>query len=308
MLPVARARNVTDWCPHERTEVRFPFTCGMATTRSPSHGSEPGIHAELGPAGAPLLVAFGGMVGDGDPTLFEFDRLTRGLDAQRCLLRDHHRAWYHHGVRGVGDDLAAVEARLRQIVAEARPVRVVMVGVSTGGYAAMLLGHRVGADTVHAFSPQTYLDPVLRRRHREPRWERETAALIGSGRYDATALDLGTALPGATGGDRRPDIHLWYSPGEQPDATHAARVAHLPRLRLHCVPHGDHLLVKWLRDAGHLEPILTSALDGGPVPDIPDEIAPRLRQRPTRRYLLRRRWWMVKHRRRARRAARTGSG
>lgn len=268
-----------------------------------------GIHVELGRPGQPLLIAFGGMAGAGDPTLFEFGRLTHGYAAQRCLVRDHQRAWYHLGLRGVGDDLAAVERRLRSVIDEARPTRVAMVGVSTGGYAAILFGHRVGADIVHAFSPQTFLDPALRRRAREPRWAQETDALMASNRYDPTALDLADALrmPGAA---RRPAIHVWYAPGEQPDAVHATHVIDVPEVRLHCVPHGDHLLVRWLRDEGHLDPILATALRGEDPPEIPDEIAPRLRDRTDRLYLMRRNWWMVKHRHRARvaaRQARTGS-
>lgn len=303
MLAVATCAGVTFWLPGPRTG-RACRSLGVTTHDAPAVAADDtdlGFHVELGQPGDPLLVAFGGMAGAGDPTLFEFGRLTRDVPSQRCLLRDHQRAWYHHGVRGAGDDLASVERLLRRVVDEAQPERIVMVGVSTGGYAAMLFGHRVGADVVHAFSPQTFLDPVLRRRHREPRWSVETAALMASGRHDPRALDLATTLK-TPPADRVPTIHLWYCPSEQPDAVHATHVVDVPTVTLHCVPHGDRLLVKWLRDEGHLIPILTSALAGDAPPVIPDEITPRLRAKTDQLYLLRRRWWMVKHRRRARQA------
>jgi len=40
------------------------------------------------------------------------------------------------------------------------------IGNSVGGYAAILFGHLLGADSVHAFAPQTCLQPDYVKQHR----------------------------------------------------------------------------------------------------------------------------------------------
>lgn len=253
-----------------------------------------GIQLDLSAPGEPLVIAFGGLAERGNQPAFEFARFTSRLGAQRALLRDHHRAWYHRGVRGIGDDLPAVEERLREVVAEARPSRVVVVGASAGGFAAMLLGHRIDADVVHAFAPQTFIAPELRRRHREPRWRREVDSLVASGRYDAR---FGDVVPVLREQPRRTIHHLWYDVVEQEDVVHATHVAGIPSVRLHAFPEGGHHIVRWLRDAGHLDPIVESALAGTDPGRRPGEIEPVLRTRPSATWIARRRWWQVRHRR-----------
>lgn len=264
----------------------------IADQLSPTAPDEPGVQLELA-EGEPLVIAFGGLAERGNQPAFEFARFTRRLGAQRVLLRDHHRAWYHRGVHGVGDDLPAVEAYLRDVIGRARPSRVVVVGASAGGFAAMLLGHRLDADVVHAFAPQTFIDPALRRRRREPRWSREVGALVASGRYDARYGDLAPLLasPGRT------VHHVWYDVVEQEDVVHVTHVAGIEGVRLHAFPRGGHHIVRWLRDEGHLGPIVESAVRGTDPGRLAEEIDPVLRARPSALWIARRRWWQLRHRR-----------
>ncbi|MFA9271645.1 MAG: alpha/beta fold hydrolase [Baekduiaceae bacterium] len=267
----------------------------MSTAQAPPDElpDDTGVFCELGVAGQPLVIAYGGIAGRTSAPMFEFFRVTDGMPVQRLMLRDHERSWYHRGVRGVGDDLPAVEAYVASILEEAKPSRVVMVGASAGGFAAMLFGHRLGADVVHAFAPQTFVDPSLRRTRREPRWEPETRALLHSGRYDPRFGDLAAVLatPPAKATTRH---HVWYCTSEQPDAVHAAHVAQVPAVQLHALPAGGHVIVKWLRDTGHLTPIVRASLEGGVVPRLPEEVDPVLLARPSRVWLARRRWWIIK--------------
>lgn len=253
-----------------------------------------GAQLDLGVDGAPLVIAFGGLAERGSQPGFEFARFTSRLGAQRALLRDHHRAWYHRGIRGVGGDIPAIESYLRGVIRRAQPSRVVVVGASAGGFAAMLFGQRLDADVVHAFAPQTFIAPELRRRHREPRWGREMRALVGAGHYDPQYGDL---LPLLSGPSSRTVHHLWYDIAEQEDAVHVTHVATAPNVRIHAFAQGGHNIVRWLRDAGHLDAIVTSALNGAEPHRLADEVDPVLRTRPSITWIARRRWWQVRHRR-----------
>ncbi len=266
------------------------------STQSPFTDEIPddaGAFHDLANPGSALVIAYGGIAGRTSAPMFEFFRVTDGIPVQRLMLRDHQRSWYHRGVQGVGDNLASVERYVASMIDQAQPSRIVMVGASAGGFAAMLFGHRLGADVVHAFAPQTFIDPVLRREHREPRWEPETRDLLHSGRYDPAFGDLASVLASAPA---RPGTrhHVWYCTSEEPDAVHAAHVAELPAVTLHALPIGGHVIVKWMRDAGHLQPVVNASLDGLPVPRLPEEVEPVLLERPSRRWLARRRWWLVK--------------
>ena len=58
-----------------------------------------------------------------------------------------------------GPDIDSVADHLRTITAMA--TEVVMVGNSAGGFGALLFGALLGWE-VHAFTPQTFIDPGLR--------------------------------------------------------------------------------------------------------------------------------------------------
>ncbi len=265
------------------------------STPTPTEGipDDRGAFEDLTIPGRPLVVAYGGIAGRTSAPMFEFFRVTDGIAVHRLMLRDHDRSWYHRGVRGIGDDLPAVESYVADVIDRAQPSRIVMVGASAGGFMAMLLGHRLGADIVHAFAPQTFISPELRRSHREPRWEPETRDLVRSGRLDPRFTDLAEILRTQP---RRIETehHVWYCTTEQPDAVHAGHVAGVPGVRLHALPIGGHVIVKWMRDAGHLTPVVNASLDGRPVPRLPEEVEPIVRQRPSRVWLARRRWWLAK--------------
>lgn len=255
-----------------------------------------GVLCRLGPRGERLLIAFGGIAGTGDEPTFEFGRTARDVPMQRLIFRDHERSWYHRGVRDVGGDIGEIETWLRTVIDEASPSRIVMVGASAGGYAAMLFGHRLGADVVHAFGPQTFIDPELRTLRHEPRWHAETDSLMRSGRYDPSFGDLARVLSTTPAANPETAHHVWYCSREQPDAVHAAHVAHVPAVTLHHFSEGWHEIARWLRDRGHLTEILTASLEGRPIVALADEVEPVLLQRPTRRWLVRRRWHKLKRR------------
>ncbi len=89
--------------------------------------------------------------------IFEFRDLIRGLGYNHILLRDKRALWYHAGIDEERPDYPSLIAFLKAQIRQIKPSKVICVGTSAGGYAAMVLGHELKADYVHAFGPQTYL-------------------------------------------------------------------------------------------------------------------------------------------------------
>jgi hypothetical protein len=132
-----------------------------------------------------------------------------------------------------------------------------MIGNSMGGFGAMLFGAMTGADEVHAFAPQTFVDPAQRARHADGRWPEQMRVVhsLGGPRYH----DLRPVLDAREGGG---STHVHFSPDEPLDAVHAEHLRGLRDVHLHSYSvtgHG-HNLVRFLRDEGTLQHILDGAL------------------------------------------------
>jgi hypothetical protein len=238
----------------------------MASRSSVDHG----LVADFAPDSRRLVVTFGGlaggMAGVGPPggrfrqgPMFEFARTLATVPVKTVFVRDHASAWYHRGVVGVGADVDAVAEHLREITADADEV--VMIGNSAGGYAALLFGALTGAE-VHAFSPQTFIDPTLRQLHGDTHWSLFLDALGDD--LDSRYADL---LPLLGEGDG--PFHVYYPAAERIDALHAERLRELPQVRLHAFQYGGHGLVRALREAGWLRSFVEALASGEDIPTPP---------------------------------------
>jgi hypothetical protein len=83
---------------------------------------------------------------------FDFQNLLDTLGVSYVLIRDPELYWYQHGVPGLGDILAIAEY-VKGLTK--RYKRVVTLGVSMGGYAALLFGYLAEVSEVIAISAQT---------------------------------------------------------------------------------------------------------------------------------------------------------
>lgn len=209
------------------------------------------------PHGAPsTLIAFGGIKGGLGIPPFEFFRVTQGLDARRIFARDLRQTWYLSGIEGLGSRPDDAAQALGAVVG-AGSARVVTSGNSAGGFGAILYGTLIGADVVHAFSPQTVLTRSARAAWLDLRWLRQMHAVHRLDGVPPAQLDLRAFL---TGRERVPQIHLHYCDAHRLDRLHAERLGEVSNVRLHPHPEGGHRLVTVLRDAGTLRSILEDAL------------------------------------------------
>lgn len=218
---------------------------------------------ELGEDSPVLAVAFGGLLGHlGGVPSFEFMRMLSGLGTNRVFVRDPRSLWYHGGVRGLGSTINELGESLASLIGRSGVERVVFLGSSAGGYAAVLLSTIVTVQEVLAFSPQTFLDPRLRAAAGDERWPRltEKATPLLDPRY----TDLLPVLAERSRSEREIRIAIHYSVAEHLDTLHAERLLGVSGVELvpHALPVGGHNLPALLKEQGSFEAVVAEAVTG----------------------------------------------
>jgi hypothetical protein len=216
-----------------------------------------------------LLVAFGGLPGHIGMPPFEFFNISQDLSVKKAYLRDLDRAWYHAGVRGLGDNPQQVTEKLREAIARADASKVVFAGNSAGGWAALLFGALVDVDLVLAFSPQTTLQEKELRAANDTRWDRALIRARNLNLLSDEPLDLRPVLESnPPSRDGRRVVH--FDSAFDLDAFHAERLANLPGVELDGHPErlkGGHGLIRGLRRDGRLGEMLRDAVAERPAAD-----------------------------------------
>lgn len=207
---------------------------------------------------------------------FDFFGRTKKLEKQsgrrfnRILVRDFMNSWYHRGVPGLGDDVDEAAVNLGSIIDAISPSRIITIGQSMGGYAAILFGMLLRADRIVAFGPLSHLDA-------------ERAKEYGDRAFIPVMQDLRTDPPKRVYDDLvrlgkalnfRGELHVIFGTRTQNDdgvhgsfdAVHALRLAQLPGTILHPYPESLHAVVQWLIDNQRIDDLLATVLtEGEPV-------------------------------------------
>ena len=196
----------------------------------------------------PLLVVFGGIFGALGIPPFEFFNLTRNLDINKIYLRDLHQTWYHSGLSGISKNIDETAAFLKRKIDETEAEKVVVVGNSMGGYAAILFGTLIKADNVHAFSAQTSIKDVNLIRHKEQ--IQNTHNNFSHNYFD---LSEQIKIHNCLG-----EFNLYYDSKDKLDKTHAMFLSGFQNIMLHPYDGGGHNLVRELKNSGELQGIVNS--------------------------------------------------
>jgi hypothetical protein len=194
------------------------------------------------PARRVLLLAFGGLAGKLGLPVFEFFHLTSRFEQTNTIfLRDSRKLWYHAGLPGIGGDVESIAAFLQRYTEHPSTQRVITFGNSGGGYAAMLFGQMLQVNEVHAFSPKTSIEPLVRLRFLDiPTWRNFTQPLLlwlfhrGQRQY----FDLKKRLieHPSTG----TQFHIYYSSDNRIDRRNATRMVSQRNVCLHPYPAAGH--------------------------------------------------------------------
>lgn len=202
-----------------------------------------------------MIMLSGRQAGFIEPLHFNMSFVTRKLDVNRMYLRDNFGMWYHDGLQGVTKDMTDTAEFLREHIAEEGYSRVVVVGVSSGGYAALVLGAMIGADEVHAFGPPTLFQKGMRE-GMEFRIERSLNKLLERTELDPIFLDLRSFFeryPVKPSGGR---VLLYFDPEFDIDAERCTYLADVPGVELvECPGTGHQVMKAFIKDKAFFESV-----------------------------------------------------
>lgn len=173
--------------------------------------------------------------GNGDTAIVAFSglrsrrgefNLERALDENmsnfpRLFIRDPNSHWYNSEIAGLGQTIDQIADKIKQETDRLGAARIVAIGPSMGGYAAILFGCVLGAERAIAIAPQTLLDPGLR--HAPPVDVR------------LQAPDLKPFVRAA-----RTQVDIVAGWDDHNDVFHAQRVARFPSVRILALPYQLH--------------------------------------------------------------------
>ena len=207
-----------------------------------------------------LLIAFGGLAGGLHIPPFEFFNATRDFACKKLFVRDLQQCWYHRGTTPFQNNISSLRDELETLILESTATRIVAVGTSSGGYAALLFGLLLGMDEAHALSPKTYINPLVRVLTRDRVSKKQALKLLFTPGAEKKYFDLAKVLQSEKVATQ---LHLHYAKGFPPALKHSERLGHDPRVTLNAYDFDRHLLGKYLRDQGLLSPLLERIICGG---------------------------------------------
>jgi len=210
---------------------------------------------DIGNGSNTLLITFAGISGALGLYPFEFFKITNGFDIDKIFIRDLEQSWYHQGLKGITTSIEETADYLKELIEKHNYTKVVCLGNSMGGYAALVIGNLIKADTILAFAPQTFLDTLNRETYKDNRWAEEIAHLPY--KIKKKYLDLEILFHKNRS---KSAIHIYYSLDERIDAIHAKKFEHIENVKLHAYKDGGHQLVQLLRKKGDLYKILRTHL------------------------------------------------
>jgi len=184
---------------------------------------------------------------------FHFQTLMESFpDVSRLLVRDPSELWYNAGLPGIGETVEEIAAWLRTKLAELGAERVVTVGTSMGGYAAILFGCMVGARRALALAPQSLLDVRL-------------PALVPPPEVNRQVIDLEPVMRDFP----QTEVDVVFGRDSILDVFHAQRIGVLDSVRLLSPQRSGHLIARQLKREGRLRELVDEALESGATGDWP---------------------------------------
>lgn len=212
------------------------------------------VEKEFRESASDLYIFFGGIAAGIAMPPFEFFNAAKILNENKIFIRDFSQCWYHSGLPGISVDIDTTAKFLWQEVHSINPRKVVFIGNSMGGYAAILFACLTGLGDAIAFAPQTFISPILRLRYGDRRWKRQIFNMYARCCLKRKVWDLKAPLLEL--GDGR-KIDIYYSRDDRLDSVHAERLKKLDGVSVHCVANGGHGVVRTLRDEGKLAEIIS---------------------------------------------------
>lgn len=227
--------------------------------------------------GETLVICFSGQAEKDVVPTFEFFEALHWLETDhrtrvnKFFMRDIANNWYHLGIPGIGDNVDEVAAFLRQRIDLLKPRKVITLGNSMGGYAAILFGALLDVDQIIALCPRAFLDtqraiayndmyyyPALHliERHCEHRCYYPDLPHLLQNRNFAGKTDI--FIGSKASGENATD-------GVSIDTLHAAAFYTLPKSTVHAYPSCGHDVARYMKQQNIFDRHLASCILGAPA-------------------------------------------
>ena len=113
-------------------------------------------------SGSSLVISFGsnGRISDDEDNtpLFNFRSALKPFsDFDKLYIRDLNRMYYMEGLVNCAPSISELQSLIESFMHSKQYKKVITMGASSGGFAALLYGNLIGADKIVAFNPQTVL-------------------------------------------------------------------------------------------------------------------------------------------------------
>jgi hypothetical protein len=182
-----------------------------------------------------LVIVFSGLGFPNSKPSFIFRNILKQFTTvDKLFLRDLSKQYY---LRGLGDmNLTTLLGWIESLISRKKYSRVVTIGCSAGGYAAILFGNLLSVDRAIAFSPQTVISRVKERQLGDYRftnvcnfprlWESMSEEGAGGGSTSAGNLNLERCMDLRLLLPLRTRVELHYSAENGLDCRHGERMKH----------------------------------------------------------------------------------
>lgn len=204
-----------------------------------------------------LSVFFAGMDLRKNSYNFEFVKATAQIPIHKIFLRDAYNLWYHKGLPGLSSNIDETASFLSRYTQNPKYKKVVLVGNSMGGYAAILFGILLSVNEVIAFCPKTYISPPMRFFTFDWFSWRQTWKLFWQIRVQRKYFNLRKIIKKNT----KTQCHVYFSASSRIDKLHISQLKTCKLVTYYPYNFSKHTLIKHLNTTHELQNILAKHLN-----------------------------------------------
>lgn len=213
------------------------------------------VRFEESEKGRALIVSFSAATPAEVDGGYAFLNVMSPVAAEKLFLVDPFEALYTKGIPGVGNDFWEISRYIKEVRDRRKSSRVLTIGHSAGGFAALVTGAILGADLIHVFNPPTSL--ASEKLFRDKRLFRRSQIVGGRNREVSDLAEfLSVHMPRTT------CAFVHYSALNSIDRKRSLLLDDLPNIHLVKYPFWEHNLARYLARSGAITQILQNSVHG----------------------------------------------